>query len=218
MALVSMKRCPNCEHPVQGDATECNRCGAYFGPGSAWISEKDLRSISEDDLRAAGYESQFKQVFAPIASILVWAGHFFFIGVPILYAIMLLIVTMQWGPPGYFGNVNGIGLGIALVVLAPLCYLPGFILRWMVPQFDEKARRAYFLSSAKDKPHSPILKILPSDTTIPKAENLSGVDKSLLGSCPNCRITVRLAAQECFRCKALFGPNSAWKVEALRRE
>ncbi len=32
------------------------------------------------------------------------------------------------------------------------------------------------------------------------------------GRCPNCSATVSLRAEECFSCKAMFGPNSAWKV------
>lgn len=32
------------------------------------------------------------------------------------------------------------------------------------------------------------------------------------GRCPNCGATVALQADECYSCKALFGPDSAWKV------
>lgn len=36
------------------------------------------------------------------------------------------------------------------------------------------------------------------------------------GRCPNCGITVPLHVDECMSCKALFGPESAWKVLPLQ--
>lgn len=47
-------------------------------------------------------------------------------------------------------------------------------------------------------------------------EDLSSVSPALLGVCPNCGKTVRLAAEECPYCKALFIEGSTWKVEPLR--
>lgn len=35
------------------------------------------------------------------------------------------------------------------------------------------------------------------------------------GQCPNCGSVVPLAVQECPKCKADFGPHSAWKVKPL---
>jgi hypothetical protein len=46
-------------------------------------------------------------------------------------------------------------------------------------------------------------------------EDLASVDKSLLGTCPNCGHTIRRSAEVCPRCKALVGPNSTWTIKTL---
>jgi hypothetical protein len=45
-------------------------------------------------------------------------------------------------------------------------------------------------------------------------EDLSLIDQSLIGHCPNCREPLRLSVQECWRCDASFAEGSAWKVLA----
>jgi hypothetical protein len=52
----------------------------------------------------------------------------------------------------------------------------------------------------------------PEQSAKSKIGDQSSVDNSLLGTCPNCGTGISLAAEECFHCKALFGPNSTWKV------
>lgn len=37
------------------------------------------------------------------------------------------------------------------------------------------------------------------------------------GSCPNCDALLRLSADECHRCKALFGGTSAWSVQSAEK-
>lgn len=37
------------------------------------------------------------------------------------------------------------------------------------------------------------------------------------GLCPSCELEIPLGSLECPRCKALFGPESAWKVKPLER-
>jgi len=34
------------------------------------------------------------------------------------------------------------------------------------------------------------------------------------GRCPNCAATIPRSSAECPQCKAVFGPGSAWKIEA----
>ena len=46
----------------------------------------------------------------------------------------------------------------------------------------------------------------------PPIEELSGVDRAMLGTCPNCGKAVRLDAAECAHCGALFGANSHWQI------
>lgn len=41
------------------------------------------------------------------------------------------------------------------------------------------------------------------------------LDEGPKGECPNCGAVIRLTAEECPRCKALFGPHSVWKVRPL---
>lgn len=58
----------------------------------------------------------------------------------------------------------------------------------------------------------------PTHTLARKAEtddDLSAVDRALLGTCPNCRNVIRLNSEECPRCKATFGEGSAWKITPL---
>jgi hypothetical protein len=59
------------------------------------------------------------------------------------------------------------------------------------------------------------LNIVPTQPATSPPEDLSSVDKALLGSCPNCHSIVRLIASECVHCKAIFGPSSSWKIERL---
>jgi hypothetical protein len=33
-----------------------------------------------------------------------------------------------------------------------------------------------------------------------------------MGTCPNCTSVIPLASEECPKCKAVFGPGSAWKI------
>jgi hypothetical protein len=85
---------------------------------------------------------------------------------------------------------------------------------------------AYFCFSrgviGKSKSANPLpdadLSISPVSTE-PQApriiENLTGVDKSELGSCPNCKRVIRLNVVECMHCRALFGEASRWKVGPL---
>jgi hypothetical protein len=42
--------------------------------------------------------------------------------------------------------------------------------------------------------------------------DLSGIDISLRGTCPNCSAELLLSDPECRSCKATFGPGSDWKV------
>ena len=46
-------------------------------------------------------------------------------------------------------------------------------------------------------------------------DDLSGVNRSLLGTCPNCRNVIRLTAEKCSRCDAMFGAGTTWKIEPL---
>lgn len=61
---------------------------------------------------------------------------------------------------------------------------------------------------------------LPAPTTVfkkevPVVEDLSHVDESLLGKCPNCKATLRLSSESCDHCGAVFGPTAAWGIEPL---
>jgi hypothetical protein len=44
---------------------------------------------------------------------------------------------------------------------------------------------------------------------------LAGVEKSELGTCPNCNSVLGLSAQACPNCQAAFGENSSWTVRPL---
>jgi hypothetical protein len=72
--------------------------------------------------------------------------------------------------------------------------------------------------SAAPLPHENDLQLPPIDPT-PDAphliEDLTGVDKSELGTCPNCSGVIRLRSAECMHCRAAFGETSAWKIEPL---
>jgi hypothetical protein len=72
--------------------------------------------------------------------------------------------------------------------------------------------------SANPLPHesgltSPPISSQPKTPRI--IEDLTDVDKSELGSCPNCKRVIRLNVVECIHCRALFGEASRWKVGPL---
>lgn len=76
------------------------------------------------------------------------------------------------------------------------------------------------------------VKATSGDGALKQYEDSLSIDKSVMvgdgitgtegftdqfGVCPNCDSQVLVKAQECSRCKAIFGPNSAWKVRPLTR-
>lgn len=58
-----------------------------------------------------------------IGNLLVWLGHFFLLGFPVLFVLFHLLFYRG-------GGTSGVPLGLSLF-MAPFFYVPGFLLRAM---------------------------------------------------------------------------------------
>ena len=115
---------------------------------------------------------------------------------------------------GLFKGTTAALIGAA-VAAAVGCYLgiqKAFLLRLQAQtalcqvQVEENTRRALPQEAVPEKIEA---------LSRPDQKELTAPPSGPLGKCPSCSATIPLAAGECPKCNALFGPHSAWKVEPL---
>lgn len=116
IALCIMSYCPNCEQVVAATAPECKKCGALFGNGGWLPSSEPIVFAKSPTLLMVG------------GNLLVWLGHFFLVGFPVLFFVFHILFYRG-------GGTSGVPLGLSVIV-SPLFYLPGFIVRALARRRD----------------------------------------------------------------------------------
>lgn len=102
-----MAYCPNCSATLPSDAATCGKCGALFGPGSAW------RPVSSPDSSAPAVDNQ-----QPVSS------PAFILGVLCLISCVIAGVSLLYfygpcfsGRPGACFSGIPLFLGVAFIVV-----------------------------------------------------------------------------------------------------
>jgi hypothetical protein len=163
----------------------------------SFISRPDTSSF----LGAVIFSYRYACIFAPGV-----AGDEGF-ALPAPFLLGAIIDLMGMAP-------RALRLPLYCLVVIWLLILLGLLFLWMIKQFDKNARIAHLLRTLKDALLPTSHEVAGKVSSKPAPEDLSGVDKSLLGTCPNCGYPVKRSAEMCNHCNAHLGPTSAWKVKA----
>jgi hypothetical protein len=104
-----MSYCPNCAETIDASASECSKCGALFGNGG-WAPSSQPVVVGESPTW-----------LAILGGFLVGLGHFFLLGVPILFVVFHVLFYSG-------GGTSGVPLAFSIII-SPVFYVLGFIIR-----------------------------------------------------------------------------------------
>lgn len=104
-----MAYCPNCGVQLHRDAAHCDKCRASFEAKDGW-------KPSEGPI----VQTKNASWTYVIGRLLVWGGHFFLMGVPILFIVYHVLFYKG-------GGTSGIPLAFS-IMFSPVLYVPGYIL------------------------------------------------------------------------------------------
>ena len=107
-----MAYCPSCNAEIDATAPECPRCRALFGEVAAW---------KPTDIPSAVNSSP--SVVYMVGRTLVWGGHFFLVGVPVLFVLYHLLLYRG-------GGTSGVPLAFS-IMFSPILYVPGYLLAYL---------------------------------------------------------------------------------------
>ncbi len=107
-----MAYCPNCGTEIETTALECLKCPANFSALDGWKPSQTPVAVvrSESWLYLLG-------------RLLVWAGHFFLMGVPVLFVLYHLLFYRG-------GGTSGVPLAFS-IMFSPVLYVPGYLLTFL---------------------------------------------------------------------------------------
>jgi hypothetical protein len=107
-----MAYCPNCGTNIEATAPKCLKCHAAFHAADGW-------KPSETPVAAARGPS----LLYLFGRMLVWAGHFFLIGVPVLFVLYHLLFYRG-------GGTSGVPLAFS-IMFSFVLYVPGYLLAFV---------------------------------------------------------------------------------------
>lgn len=133
-------------------------------------------------------------------------------------AVNTVIGVIVGAAAGKFAFGNG-GMAVLAFIAGAIGYLIGsqkaFLLKLQAQtalcqvQIEQNTRGASALPDAAQ------LSTTAGHKPTPQVVSPPAAPAGPMGTCPNCTVKLPLAAEECPKCKASFGPGSAWKVKPV---